>query len=408
MKRLIPFLLAFGLGLTIAAVVVNRNQTARHAREWETQRAAWTTEKAELEAALAKANARARAWVAAPQPRSDAGVVAPTLPDASELLNRLVALKVTTGPGQTHALRQVLALLGQLTDAGPEALPAIREFFATGHDAVFNAPGGRGARDVRALAEALIPATLRLGLFDVVRQIGGAEAESLLAGELGRTGRGTELAYLTHLLEELSPGQYRDVALAAAHTLLASATGSDRDYLFAMLNRFGDTSYVSAAQAQLLTPDGKVDRNALRYLQQTLGEQSVALAVQYYQDPRLIEPGSKEPLARLALAYVGTNPQAGQLYHTAVLDPSLSPDQKRNLVEDLNQDGLSNKKTPTPEDLKIITNRYALTQAYLQQDYVQNDKVLHAAFREADKDLRQMLERAPTAAAAANSGTPAR
>jgi len=35
-----------------------------------------------------------------------------------------------------------------------------------------------------------------------------------------------------------------------------------------------------------------------------------------------------------------------------------------------------------------------LTQSYLQTDYVQNDKILNAAFREADKDLRNMLQRA--------------
>jgi hypothetical protein len=104
---------------------------------------------------------------------------------------------------------------------------------------------------------------------------------------------------------------------------------------------------------------------------------------------------------------VGANAQAAQLWHTAIVDPALQPDQKRELVEDLNQDGLSNKKTPTPEDLGIIANRYALTQAYLQQDYVQNDKVLNAAFREADKDLRNLLQRAAAAANPSAPGNPA-
>jgi len=232
-----------------------------------------------------------------------------------------------------------------------------------------------------------------------VRQIGGPDAEAILAESLAGSGRGLEVAYLTHVLEEMAPGKYRDTALAAARNLLASGTTSERDYLFDMLRRFSDTTYVGTAQAQLVQPDGKVDRSALRYVQQTLGEQSVALAAQLYQDSRLTEPGSKEPLARLALAYVGANQQAGDLFHTAVLDPTLLPDQKRELVEDLNQDGLSNKKAPTPEELKIIANRYALTQAYLQEEYVQNDKVLNAAFREADKDLRNMLQRAAAAAA---------
>jgi hypothetical protein len=139
--------------------------------------------------------------------------------------------------------------------------------------------------------------------------------------------------------------------------------------------------------------DGKVDASALRYLQQTLGEKSLAIAAQTYQDGRVVDPDSKEALGRVALAYVGANEQAIQLYHSAINDPSLSPDQRRNLIEDLNQDGLSNRRNPTADDLKIIANRYELTQAYLQQPYVQNDPVATAAFQEALKDLTQMLQR---------------
>ena len=405
MKRLIAFLLVFGLGWTVAAVLVNRYQSARYARELETQRAAWETEKAELEAALEQA--RARRASSSPLPRSF-GLTAPALtaaaPDPQDLLNRLASLPVA--PGQGRALRPVLALLEQLTQAGPPTLPAIRQFLASGQDVAYNPPGGKGPRDVKSLTDALVPPSLRFGLFDVVRQIGGEEAEQILAETLSRTGRGLEVAYLTQVLEEMAPGKYKDTALAAARNLLASGASSDRDYLFDVLRRFSDTSYVATAQGQLVQPNGQVDRSALRYLQQTLGAQSVALAAQYYQDARLTEPGSKEPLARLGLAFVGANPQAAELFHTAVLDQALLPDHRRELVEDLNQDGLSNKKTPTPEDLQMIANRYALTQAYLQQDYVQNDNVLNAAFREADKDLRQMLERA--AAAAANPATPGR
>lgn len=396
MKRLIPFMLVFGLGLTVAAVVVNRQQAARHARELEAQRAAWEIERGDLEAELA--NARLDRPITSTLPRAEHVIVKTAAPDARQLLQRLAELKVTPGAGQNRAIRQVLALFGQLAERGPAALPALRDFLATGQDAAFDIAGGKGARDVKALTGALIPATLRFGLFDLVRQIGGDEAKDILAGALGQTRRGVELAYVSQLLEEMSPGELRDTALTAARGLLASATGSDRDYLFGVLQRFGDTSYASTAQAQLVQADGKVDRSALRYLQQTLGEQSVALAAQTYRDARVTDADGKEPLARVALAYVGANDQALELYHTAVLDPALKPDQRRELVEDLNTDGLSNKKNPSAADLEIIARRYELTQAYLQQDYVQNDKVLNAAFREADKDLRNLLQRAAAAA----------
>jgi len=395
MKRLIAILLIAAAAFATGAMIVKRQQAARFDRERAALQAAWEAEKADLEAALDKARARRAGFTPLPVPVAPAASVA--VPDAQTLLKQLAGWQVA--PGQGRALRQVLVLLEQLTQLGPPALPAIRQFLASGQDVAFSSPGGKGPRDVKSLVDALVPFSLRFALFDVVRQIGGEEAEQILAENLSRTRRGLEVAYLTQTLEAIAPGKYQETALTAARNLLASVPAAERDCLYDVLRRFSDTSYVATAQAQVIQPNGQVDRSALRYLQQTLGEQSVPLAAQLYQDNRLTEPGSKEPLARVALAFVGANQQAGELFHTAVLDQALLPDQKRELVEDLNQDGLSNKKAPTPEELKIIANRYALTQTYLQQDYVQNDKVLSAAFREADKDLRNMLQKAAAAAA---------
>ncbi|HEU0010876.1 MAG TPA: hypothetical protein VFT34_13750, partial [Verrucomicrobiae bacterium] len=263
----------------------------------------------------------------------------------------------------------------------------------------------RVPRDIRALTDAVVPFSLRLALFDVVRQIGGQEAEELLAETLGRTQRGLEVACLTQLLEEMAFGKYRDNALAAAQALL-NGGGTDRlqrDYLFSVLRRFNDASFAGTAQAQLVQADGRIDRGALRYLQQSLGEQSVAIAAQFYKDGRITEADSREPLARVALTYVGANGQAAQLWHTAINDPALKPAQRRELVLDLDQDGLQNDKTPTAADLPIVANRLALTQAYLQQDYVQNDPLLNKAFLEANKDLQKLLERGTAAAITAGA-----
>jgi hypothetical protein len=164
--------------------------------------------------------------------------------------------------------------------------------------------------------------------------------------------------------------------------------------VYELLRQYKDTSFVATAQANLVQTDGKVDRGALRYLQDSLGEQSLSLAAQTFQDGRVVDAESKEALGRLALGFVGANNQALELYHKAALDPQLTPDQRRNLIEDLNEDGLNNRRNPTAEDLKVIANRYALTQNYLQQDYVKNNKVLNEAFLEANKDLGNMLRRA--------------
>lgn len=402
MKRLTIQLLIAGLAFAAGAVLVGHQQAGRHARELELKRAAWDAEKAELEAQLEGARANA-ARAAAEAPRLEPVRLRATAasPSPQELLKKLAALKVAPGPGQGRALRQALVLFEQLRQAGPFALPALREFLASGQDVAYGTAGGKGARDVKSLAEALAPLSLRFGLFDVVREIGGADAEAILAESLAGSGRGLEVAYLSQLLREMAPGKYGDAALAAARALLARTDlgKADRDYLFGVLGQLNDVTYAPTAQAQLVQPDGKVDRGALRYLQQALGEKSVGLAAQLYKDPRITEADSREPLARVGLAYVGVSQEAAELWHSAVLDATLRPDDRRQLVEDLNTDGLNNKKNPTPEDLQIIAKRYELTQAYLQQDYTQNDPVLRKAFLEADKDLRNMLQKASAGAA---------
>jgi hypothetical protein len=399
-SQIISLALAVVVGYAAAAFWVGRRESARHATELETARASWAADKAALEVALEKARSRT-AIVEMPVATEPLPPVTPAVikPDPQAILDELTRLKVAAN--QPRAMRRVIALLEQLSDAGTAALPVISQFLATGNDVTYEA-GGRAPRDLQGIVSSLAPLTLRFGLFDVVRQIGGDDAEAVLATSLGKTLRGVELAYLTELVEQLAPGKYRDTALATAKGLMATtAAGADRDYLFSVLKRFGDDSYVATAQAQLVQADGKVDRSALKYLQQTLGDKSVALAAQTYKDARVTEADSKESLARVALAYVGANEQAGELFHAAVLDQTLNPDQHRNLIEDLNQDGLANRRAPTAEDLKIITRRYEITQAYLQQDYVINNKTLNAAFREADKDLGNLLQRA-----AANAASP--
>src|SRR5436190_976314 len=77
-------------------------------------------------------------------------------------------------------------------------------------------------------------------------------------------------------------------------------------------------------QTPLVQADGGVDRGALKYLQQLLGPQAVPIAVQAYNDPRLTDPAKKEPFARVALNFVGTDAQANDFYNKAINDLSLS------------------------------------------------------------------------------------
>ena len=395
MKRLIWFLLAIGLGFSTGALLVGRHQASRHAQEVQNQRAAWEAEKADLEAALEKARTKTPA-IAAPLMVTTTTPATATRPSPADIIARLCALKSPVAAAQ---LREALYWLEELVQAGPEALPAIREFLVRNEDIELDTAWlqSRTARDGKLPAEFVLPTSLRMGLFGVVRRIGGEEAEKLLAEILPTTGRGLEVAYLTRLLHELSPSTYRDAALAAARALLAnnaplnSSSPLDRyhrEYLFSVLSFYGDTGFASSAQTQLLRADNQIDRGALRYLQQALGAQAVTIAAQTYQHPALqTNNAAKEPLARLALAYVGADAKANEFYQRAINDPVLTRGDRSNLIEDLNEDGFADTRNLTANDLPLIQNRIALIEQLAPSAM---DEVNAAAFKEAYKDLLNM------------------
>jgi hypothetical protein len=96
------------------------------------------------------------------------------------------------------------------------------------------------------------------------------------------------------------------------------------------------------------------------------------------------QTGLQDPMARAALAFVGADPDAEMYWYQAINDPSLSAHERSDLIEDLNEDGLSDPRNPTPEDLPLILNRIQLIEA-IAWDAV--DEVNAAAFQEAYKDL---------------------
>lgn len=405
MKALVAALLIGGVCIAVIASFITNREAVRHRAELAGQQAQWAEEKAQLEAALKKAKGKTL-MVEAPAPAAPVPsvVTVNAKPDPEVIIARLLAFKSAT-PGQSQPpnrqLKRVLHEFESLVDAGEASLPAIRSFLARNEDIELQGGALKGSRDGNVPTDFLLPPSLRLGLFDALRRIGGAQAEAMLADVLKTTARGVEVAYLARVLEEIAPGKHRDTAIAAAKDLLANPVAeaaaldkNDRNYLYGVLAFFNDASQVAAAQGQLLAASGSLDRAALKYLERSLGEQVVPLVAQAYLDSRVTDAAAKEPLVRSALAFVGANDQALQVFGQAVRDPALQGDPIRNLVEDLNQDGIRNEKKPTPEDLQLIANRYALTQRFLQQDFVLGNKVLLEAFREADKDLRNMLQRA--------------
>jgi hypothetical protein len=398
MKRTLTLLLVAGAGFVAASLIVYRHQAARHAAQSARQQALWQAEKADLEAALeaARANPTVQAIMMAPA----APPVASVRLSPKEIIAKLQALRSTPGENPAPVLRQAVYWLEELAQAGPAAFPAIREFLARYQDVELDTSlfQSRGARD-RLPVDFTLPPSLRFGLFDLLRHLGGVEAATILSESLSRTGRGVEVAYLARVLQELAPDKYRELGLSVARALLANPAPfagnspldrNHRDYLFGVLSFYGDTSFANEAQAQLVGAEGQLDRGALKYLQQSLGAQAVPIVAQAYDQPVLTNSAAKEPLARLALSFVGADAQANDFYQKTINDPLLTRSDRKNLIEDLNQDGFADTKNLTAQDLPLIQNRMALIEQLAPQAM---DEVNAAAFKEAYKDLVNMRER---------------
>jgi hypothetical protein len=113
--------------------------------------------------------------------------------------------------------------------------------------------------------------------------------------------------------------------------------------------------------------------------------------VQPAEAPSADEPVIPLPLARTALAMVGADPEAEALWVQAVNDPALPPNARKDLIEDLNEDGFDDPKHVTADDVPLIASRLALIEE-LAPDAM--DDVNYAAFAEAYKDLLNMLDKA--------------
>jgi hypothetical protein len=99
----------------------------------------------------------------------------------------------------------------------------------------------------------------------------------------------------------------------------------------------------------------------------------------------------QDPTARIALSFVGTDPLAEAYWTDAIFDPSLPDEERADLMEDLNEDGLSDPQHPGLQDLPLIVNRIRMIEDIAP--YADDFMLEHLG--EADKDLRNMLAGKP-------------
>src|SRR5437773_686852 len=168
---------------------------------------------------------------------TDTAATAPVEPvkDVRQLVATLSEVDISSGSISQEQAAKWKRSLQQLSQQGASAVPAIRDFLARNVDVDFDTiPGG----------ELLGFSTVRLALFDALRQIGGADSIAASTQVLQTSADPREIAVLTKNLEQQAPGQHRQVAVSAARDALAQAArgqleGRDVGPLFEILQQFG-------------------------------------------------------------------------------------------------------------------------------------------------------------------------
>lgn len=103
-----------------------------------------------------------------------------------------------------------------------------------------------------------------------------------------------------------------------------------------------------------------------------------------------------DPLAREALGLVGMDVNAEEYWLRAINDPTLPAGERRDLIEDLNEEGFPDPRNPSVDDLPLIENRIGLIEWIWQQPQSQlddEDPVKARALLEAYRDLWNMYDR---------------
>ena len=340
------------------------------------------------------------------------GVDAPSVADglsAPEIIEELMEIKVSS-ENRRSIQRRIDYLLESLYGQGEAAVPHIREFLNKMEDIDF-AVQRSGSRTVRfsmsgaAFGGGLLltsdkgllltsdkgvyrlelgdlkteldnrhratlnfeqPPSLRIGLIDILGEIGGNHAETALAEVLSTTGRGFEVAYTAKIIQRsIGKDAYRKEAIAAAHELLLDpidVVGGNRfdrvskQYLFMVLEMYNDQSFIQSAQGMFINEDGRIDRTILGYFEDVGKVRALDAMVQAFRSGQVVED-DMDNLAEAASRYVGINPQADQLFRDIMTSNKYNMETKRDAIRSFTEsDGDASTPGVPPHVLQARLN----------------------------------------------------
>jgi len=280
-------------------------------------------------------------------PLSNGGMSVP------EILDELIELKLSS-KNRRSVQRRLSYLFESLALQGDAAVPLIREFLNKMEDVDFEVQRegesdeerSRRYSRFRATLNFSQPPTLRIGLIDMLAEIGGDHAEATIAELLSSTGRGFEIAYAAKIIQGwLGKDAYRTEALAAAHELLldpVEAVGGNhfdrlsKNYLFMVLDMYDDQTFIQSAQGMFINDDGRIDRTILDYYEDVGKVRALDAMVQAFRSGRVHED-DMDNLAEAASRYTGINPQADQLFRDIMTGDQYNMETKMDAIRSFTQ-----------------------------------------------------------------------
>ena len=134
------------------------------------------------------------------------------------------------------------------------------------------------------------------------------------------------------------------------------------------------------------TPADQAARAAAR--QQTIATWAERIRTLLGEDPEGVLPAVTA--ARDAVASVGADSDAELVWMTAVNDPDVPAEIRKDLIADLNTDGISDPQNPTEDDLPLILSRLEMIESIAPESL---DDTNAMAFADVYKDLSKMAEK---------------
>ena len=290
-----------------------------------------------------------------------------------EILDELIDIKLGS-KNRRRVQRRLSYLFESLALQGDAAVPLIREFlnkmedvdFAVQREGESDEERNRRYSRFRATLNFSQPPTLRIGLIDMLAEIGGDQAEATVAELFATTGRGFEIAYAAKTIQGwLGKDAYRTEALAAAHELLldpVEAVGGNhfdrvsRNYLFMVLDMYDDQTFIQSAQGMFINEDGRIDRTILDYYEDVGKVRALDAMVQAFRSGRVHED-DMDNLAEAASRYAGINPQADQLFRDIMTGDQYNMETKLDAIRSFTQsDGDASTPGVPPHVLQARLN----------------------------------------------------